>query len=308
MVLIIVAAVVILTLLFSYYTYRICFRVAKYHIADPYARMHGPQFEAVQHLMDKSTDIMEKTQCEYVSITSCDGLSLHARYYHIADGAPVIIAFHGYRSCPLRDCTGGFSLGLKMNYNVLAVDQRSHGQSGGRAISFGVKERYDCLGWTEYIRNRFGTDTPVILYGISMGAATVLMSASLDLPCNVRGIMADCPYSSPSAIIRRVSRTRGYPPALAYPFIWLGALIYGGFILTQCDAVSAVKMTKLPILLIHGGDDRFIPYQMSEEIYQNCADHAKFYIVPSAGHGLSYIIDPPLYEKICKDFFDAVIN
>lgn len=307
MVLFIVAAVVVIVLLLSRYTYKICFHVAKNHFEDPYQKVDDPQFRAVQHLMNKNTGIMERTECEDVYIQSHDDLTLHGRFYDVDKDAPVIIVFHGYRSPTLRDCAGGFSLGLKLGYNVLAVDQRAHGTSSGRVISFGIKERYDCLKWIDYVRQRLGDDTPIILCGISMGAATILMSASLQLPKNVRGIMADCPYSSPSAIIRKVCKDVGYPPTLAYPFLWLGALIYGGFRLDSCDAVSAVKNTDIPILLIHGGDDRFVPCEMSRLIYENCADHAQLHIFPDAGHGLSYIIDHQRYEEICLKFLKDVI-
>lgn len=304
---IIAAAVIIVVLIICRITFKICFHSAKNRNEDPYMVVDDPQFQSVKHLMDKSTRIMESTQCEDVYTKSHDGLTLHARYYDVAEGAPVIIVFHGYRSMALRDSAGGFALGLKMGYNVLAVDQRAHGTSGGRVISFGIRERYDCLQWISYIRQRFGNDTPVILCGISMGAATVLMSASLELPENVRGIMADCPYSSPSAIIRKVCKDIKFPPVLAYPFLWLGALIYGGFRLGSCDAASAVQKSNIPILLIHGGDDRFVPCQMSKKIYENCADHAQLYIIPDAGHGLSYIIDPTAYEQACLKFLNEII-
>ncbi|MBQ8768080.1 MAG: alpha/beta hydrolase [Oscillospiraceae bacterium] len=304
---IICGAVLIVILLLSRYTYKICFHVAKDHFEDPYEQVNRPQFQAVQHLMDRSTRIMEQTQCEDVYISSYDGLTLHGRFYDVVKDAPVIIVFHGYRSPTLRDCAGGFALGLKLGYNVLAVDQRAHGTSGGRVISFGIRERYDCLKWIEYVRRRLGAETPIILSGISMGAATVLMSASLQLPKNVRGIMADCAYSSPSAIIRKVCKDVGYPPPLAYPFLWLGAFVFGGFILNSCDAVSAVKNTNIPILLIHGGDDRFVPCEMSKQIYENCADHAQLHIFQDAGHGLSYITDHVRYEEICLKFLQQVI-
>lgn len=308
MIWIIIGILLIAILLVSRITYKICFHVAKDHFEDPYEKVNAPQFKAVQHLMDKSTGIMESTACEDVYIPSHDGLKLRGRFYRVADNAPVIIVFHGYRSATLRDAAGGFSLGLKMGYNVLAVDQRAHGSSGGRVISFGIRERYDCLKWIEYVQQRFSKDTPIILCGISMGAATILMSASLDLPDNVRGIMADCPYSSPSAIIRKVCKDLHFPPALAYPFLWLGAFLFGGFRLNGCDAVSAVKNTNIPILLIHGDDDRFVPCRMSREIYENCADHAQLHIFPNAGHGLSYITDHERYEKICIDFFRTILS
>ena len=87
----------------------------------------------------------------------------------------------------------------------------------------------------------------------------------------------------------------------------MGALIYGGFRLNSCDAVSAVKKTDIPIVLIHGGDDRFVPRDMSKQIYENCADHAQLHIFPNAGHGLSYIVDPVRYEEICLKFLKEVI-
>ena len=299
-------AVVCIVLFISLYTYRICFHVAKNHFEDPYEAVNQPQFIAVQKLMDHSTQIMESTQCEDISVRSQDGLSLHGRYYDIKQGAPLIIVFHGYRSPTVRDCAGAFALGLKLGYNVLAVDQRAHGKSGGQIISFGICERYDCLTWIQYANSRFGSNIPIVLSGISMGAATVLMASALDLPKNVRGIMADCPYSSPSAIIQKVCRDIGYPPALAYPFVWLGALIFGHFILTQTDAVSAVKSAKVPILLIHGEDDRFVPCEMSRQIFENRPDIVQLHTFPDAGHGLSYIIDHQRYEQICADFLSAV--
>jgi fermentation-respiration switch protein FrsA (DUF1100 family) len=304
---IIVAALLVFVLVVSLYTYKICFHMAKDHFEDPYEQVNDPQFRAVQHLMDKSTRILEQTQCEDVYIDAHDGLKLHGRFYAVETGAPVIIVFHGYRSPALRDCAGGFALGLKLGYNVIAIDQRAHGTSEGQVISFGIRERYDCLKWIEYAKKRLGEDVPIILSGISMGAATVLMSASLNLPKNVRGIMADCPYSSPAAIIRKVCKDVGYPPALAYPFLWIGALIFGGFRLGSCDAITAVKNTNIPILLIHGEEDHFVPCQMSKDIFANCSENAQLHIFPNAGHGLSYILDHVRYEEICLKFLKDVI-
>ncbi len=288
------------------YTYRICFHSPKKRDLDPYSPVTGPQHKAVEALMHKSTRIMEETACETVTVTARDGLRLSGRYYQVNPGAPVMLAFHGYLSQALRDCSGAFALGLKLNFNVLAVDQRSHGLSDGRTISFGIKERHDVVAWVQYINGRFGTDTPIVLNGLSMGAATVLMAADLDLPENVCCIMADCPYSSPGAIIRKVAADVGYPEKLAYPFLKLGARLFGGFALEEAAAVTSVKNAKVPILLIHGEDDRFVPCDMSREIYANCQENAQLHTFPEAGHGLSYIVDYQRYEKICIDFLNTI--
>ena len=303
--LIIAAVILILILSGCVYTYILCFHVPRKHYEDPYQRVNTPQFRSVQHLMDQGTRILESTDCEDVTIMSYDGLKLHGRYYAVQDGAPVIIAFHGYRSAALRDCAIGFSLGLKYGYNVLAVDQRAHGKSEGHVITFGIKERYDCRSWVAYITERFGADRPILLSGISMGAATVLMAADLDLPENVKGIIADCAYSSPSDIICKVCHDIGYPVKLTYPFVRLGARIFGSFDLEAASAVRSVGNTNLPILLIHGEKDLFVPCEMSQKINAN-ASNARLYTFPDAGHGLSYLTDPSRYEQICLEFMKDI--
>ena len=303
--LIIAALILLLILSGCVYTYVICFHVPRKHYENPYQRVNTPQFRSVQHLMDQGTQILESTDCEDVTITSYDGLKLHGRYYAVQDGAPVIIAFHGYRSAALRDCAIGFSLGLKYGYNVLAVDQRAHGKSEGRVITFGIKERYDCRSWVAYISERFGADRPILLSGVSMGAATVLMAADLALPKNVKGIIADSAYSSPANIIRKVCRDIGYPVKLTYPFVRLGARIFGFFDLEAASAVRSVENTNLPILLIHGEKDLFVPCEMSQMIHENAAN-SRLYTFPDAGHGLSYLTDPSRYEQICLEFMKDI--
>ena len=293
---------VVAVLLISLYTYFECFHSPARRDDDPFAPMNGAQYEDVQDNICAITRIMSTTACEDVTIRSHDGLALSGRYYHTEDGAPVQILFHGYRSMAFRDCAGGFVLAKKMGFNVLAVDQRAHCRSGGRVITFGICERYDCLSWAKYTANRFGDNTPIVLSGLSMGAATVLMASELDLPSNVVAIMADCPYSSPVAIIRKVCIDRGIPDKLAYPFICLGARLFGGFSLGSASAEMAVSHAKQPILLIHGDDDKFVPCEMSLRIFENCVSAAQLHTFPYAGHGLCYMTDPLRYERIVTGF------
>ena len=299
---IIAAASAIMVVLFAYYCYRICFRAPKYRHESIYDVPNGPQYETLGQKMVEISLIMESANCEWISIRADDGTKLHGRYYEYYPGAPLILAFHGYRSMALRDDAGAFALSQKLGFNIIAVDQRGHGRSDGRSITFGIRERWDCLSWIHYANRRFGSDRPIVLCGISMGAATVLMASDLDLPQNILGIMADCPYASPAGIICKVAKDRGYPPKLAYPLIWLGAKLFAGLNVKESSAAESVKHAKIPILLIHGEDDRFVPCDMSREIYQNCRSEAQLCTFPDAGHGLCYILDPRRYEKICVDF------
>lgn len=149
---------------------------------------------------------MDELTFESVFITSFDGVKLYARYYHVRDGAPLQIQFHGYRGSALLDFCGGNKLAREIGHNTLVVDQRAHGKSGGNTITFGINERYDCLSCINYAVERSGKETPIFLSGVSMDAATVLMASELNLPDNVIGIIADSPYSSPEEIIRKVCR------------------------------------------------------------------------------------------------------
>lgn len=285
---------------------RFCYRMAFYSLnereQDLYVIPPGKQYEAVADQILELIYEVDQLSYELVSITARDGLHLVGRYYHFKDGAPVQILFHGYRSNGRREFSGNNRIAMNLGFNVIVVDERAHGKSGGHTITFGIKERFDCLAWAEYAAERFGPDVPIVLAGVSMGAATVLMASSLPLPSNVAAIIADCPYSSPGEIIRKVSGDVKLPPVLSYPFVVIGALLFGKFKLWETSAVEAVKHTRIPILLIHGDDDRFVPCEMSEKIYAACVGASELIIFPGAGHALSYFTDTALYEKTVEDF------
>lgn len=250
---------------------------------------------------------LQNKPCEFVTIQSRDRLTLSGRYYHVQDGAPLAIGFHGYRSCWLVDFCGGADIAFQMGHNLLLVDERAHGKSQGRSITFGIKERQDLLCWVDYALNRFGPDTKILLYGVSMGAATVLMASGLALPKNVKGIIADCPYSSPLDIILEVGKQTGYPIKLIRPFVIWGAKIFGGFDVMEISAEEEVRNSRIPILLIHGADDNFVPAEMSEEIAKANPEKVTRYTFPGADHALSYMVDTPRYRKLVTEFVQHVL-
>ncbi len=269
---------------------------------DVYILPKGEQY--LQHVgaLKQFIDALRELPFEPVTIEATDGKLLYGRYYHVRWGAPVQIQFHGYRGSAYRDLCGGAQLALKMGHNVLLVDQRAHGKSAGRTITFGVKERLDCQSWCRYARRRFGPRTPLILMGVSMGAATVLMASELPLPRSVKAIIADCPYSSPKEIIGKVAMGMGMPGRPSTAACALGARLYGGFRLDSASPVEAVKKAKIPILLLHGEDDRFVPCRMSRVIFDACASEKRLETFPGAAHGMCYLSDPKRYEAVIADF------
>jgi len=297
----------LLCLAITFFCYRIAFLSPDKTQDNIYNIPSGQQYQQQREVMRAMIRDMAAVPCQKVTITSRAGMRLSARYYHHDNGAPLAICFHGYRSTSIRDFCGGARLAMEQGHNVLLVDQRAHGESDGHTITFGIRERQDCLDWVRWGVERFGRDIPILLYGISMGGATVLMAADVGLPDNVRGIIADSPYSSPCEIIRKVCGDMKYPPALAMPFIRAAARLFGGFSLTEHTAVEAVKNTSIPIMIIHGEDDRFVPCSMSADI-QAANPAIRRYTFPEAGHGISYMKDTPRYHSLVKDFCTEVLQ
>lgn len=289
----------------AYYAYRVAFFSSK-NGRDKIPTVDGPQYDAHREEIARIFSQLYERPCEYVTVTSHDGLRLSGRYYHVKDGAPLAICFHGYRSSPLTDFCGGSELCFQMEQNVLLVDQRAHGKSQGRTITFGIKERQDLLSWVDFALERFGPDIRILLYGISMGGATVLMASELELPENVKAIVADCPYASAMDIILHVGKQMPIPNWLIKPFVILGARIFGGFDIRETDAVQAVKNANIPILIIHGEADGFVPCEMS-----NIAAHNPEMVtrctIPGADHGISYLVDKDRYCQVVRRFMDRVL-
>lgn len=271
--------------------------------ADEISLPQGKIYEPYWESMEKWARAVRAMPFEEMSITSFDGLTLRGRFYEYAPGAPIELMFHGYRGSSERDMPGGVQRCFKLGRSALIVDQRSGGRSDGRTITFGIKEHRDCLAWVDFVVEHFGKDVKIILTGISMGASTVLMAAGKPLPSNVIGVLADCGYSTPKAIIQKVIGEMRLPVKLAYPFVKLAARLYGGFALDSYSPLEAMKTCRVPVFFIHGENDRFVPCDMSRKMYEACTSRKTLVTVPGAGHGLSCLIAPELYYNSLREFF-----
>ncbi|MBE6037122.1 MAG: alpha/beta hydrolase [Clostridiales bacterium] len=299
------AILVLLVLLIAYLCYRMAFYAPRKEPKhkEEYPIPEGECYEPFREQMVAWMKEARALPCEELEITSFDGLKLHGKYYECDPKAPIELMFHGYRGTAERDLCGGVQRTFSLGRNVLVVDQRTSGKSEGHVITFGVKESKDCLAWVDFMIGHFGPDCKIILCGISMGAATVLMAAGNPLPKNVIGVIADCGYSSAKAIICKVIREdMKLPPFLAYPFVKLGARLFGGFNLEELPPVEAVAKCRVPVLFIHGEADGFVPCSMSRENYAACKAPKKLLTVPGADHGLSYLLDPAAYRRAITEF------
>lgn len=247
---------------------------------------------------------------ENIFLPSYDGLRLHGRLLQQPGAKGTILLFHGYRSSWVIDFSIVLPYYFTLGYNLLAVDERAHSESEGTYITFGVRERHDVATWAAYAAMHFGPAHPLILDGLSMGAATVLLASDLELPPSVRGIIADCGFSSPYEIMKSVFRAhcRWLPagPLLALTDVF--TRLFAGFSLKGASTLDAVAKTKLPILFIHGTGDTFVPCSMTQAAYDACAAPKQLVLVPDAGHGCSYLVDRPRVQAELAAFLSKYVS
>ena len=255
-----------------------------------------------QQMMQEGEAWLNAQAMETVQIESHDGLKLSGHFLNIGSRKTIIL-FHGYRSRAFRDfsCVGDYYKGL--GFNLLFVDQRAHGGSEGQFITFGVKERLDCVRWAEYVDRRIGGE--IILDGLSMGATTVLMAAGEKLPESVKGIIADCGFTSPKEIMLKVMeedlRIRCRP---LFRLVALMVKLRARFDVGEYSTIEAMKKSRLPILFIHGTDDKFVPCEMTKTAYEACTSEKSLVLIEGAGHGTSYLKEPETCKAALNDFLE----
>lgn len=243
-----------------------------------------------------------------IYLNSLDDLKLHGFWVPADDPKGTILLAHGYRSTPLIDFGFIFEFYHSREFNLLIPHQRSHGESQGRFITFGVKESEDMIGWLRLHNQIFGA-YPLLLSGISMGASTVLYLANRVLPNNVKGIIADCGFTSPKEIIEEVYKGVIRLPAM--PTLWAVEFftrVFAGFSLTEKDSRKTLANSRYPILLIHGKDDGFVPCRMSQDGFNACSGVKDILLVDGAEHGLSFVVDSDKYTKAVDAFIDTNIG
>lgn len=247
---------------------------------------------------------LQNTENELIEIESYDGTKLVGHWFPNPNEKRIIIAMHGWRSSWARDFSLIADFWMKNGCSVLFAEQRGQGESGGDYMGFGLMERFDAAEWAKWANREKSETRPIYLAGLSMGASTVLMSANLGLPNNVRGIMADCGYTSPHAIWKHVVENN----------LHLSYGILGRIADDMCrkkirigtkdfSTVDAMLETEIPVLFFHGSDDHFVPVEMTYENYKACVSEKRLLIVPGAEHGMSYYADREGYEKIVQEFW-----
>lgn len=244
---------------------------------------------------------------ETVTATSFDGLRL------VADWLPAegtsrgrILLFHGYHG-GVEDFSASLRYYHDQGYDLLVPDQRSHNRSEGKFIGYGVLERRDCKTWAEEADRRWG-EAPTFLAGVSMGATTVLMAAGENLPKDVRGIIADCGFTSPKEIVIHVLHRSFHLPGAPFYTVVNGLFhLLAGYGLDECSTVDVMARDCLPVLFVHGEADDFVPPEMTRRNYDACRAEKRLLMVPGAEHCRGYLEDMPGYQRELNGFLTRYV-
>ncbi len=257
-------------------------------------------------ILKESRDWFDTQVFEEISIRSRDGLTLKGSLLPAeGDAEGVILLLHGYHSSCRRDLSVQSMLLHRAGYHLLLATQRSHKKSEGKYICFGAKERLDVTPWCAAAISRFGSDLPLYLFGLSMGASTVLMSASTDLPPQVRGIVGDCGFSSPFDIIRyNLWRKHRLPPLPTIHFMNFWSRLLAGFDFSEISCEEALRKGSISALILHGEEDPLVPIEMSRALAKKLPDKVELVTFPDACHGQSVYYDAEGYESAVLSFFE----
>lgn len=263
------------------------------------------KWEEYKKIIHPKREWLMEHPMENVSIKARDGITLQGYFFSAEkESDTVAIALHGYTSDGLSNCSSIGSFFVKEGYDCLLVDSRGHGKSEGDYIGFGILDRFDCLSWINYINERFGGKKKIILYGISMGAATVLMTAGFpQIPENVSAVISDCAFTTPYEVFAHILK-RDYK-MLPFPVMNINNAMCrrkAGYGFKDYSTITAVENTKCPVLFFHGSDDNFVPVWMTEKNYEHCNSPKDVLYIKNAGHGASYFENTQAYEEKMREF------
>ena len=243
----------------------------------------------------------------YITTSNNGKLKLHANEIINQKNTDIwSIVIHGYCSQG-KDMTYYAKQYYNKGYNVLILDLRGHGKSEGDYIGMGWHDRLDIIDWTNYLINK-NPNSKIILHGISMGAATVMMATGENLPNNIKIAIEDCGYSSIWEEFKMQLKVLFNLPE--FPVLNAASAvckIRAGYMLEEGSAVEQVRKSKTPTLFIHGDLDRFVPFEMLDEVYQAASCEKEKLVIKGAAHAEASGGNPKLYWQTVDEFIEKYI-
>ncbi|SCM78912.1 conserved hypothetical protein [uncultured Sporomusa sp.] len=252
----------------------------------------------------------QESKWEDITIVSRFGYPLSATYIPNPQTTDKTLIFlHGFSE---SRAVGLNYLDIYLNYgfNLLLIDLRAHGESGGNSVTWGNYEKYDLDQWVDWVGNRFPQGM-IGVHGISMGAATALMHAELnEANKRVAFYIADSPYSDFETLLALQMERRlnlpGKVTKLLLPYANIAAYFDARFTFRQASPIRSVRNITTPVLYIHGEADKLVPASMSLELYHATKGPRQIYLFANAGHVTAIFNDRYQYGGIVRKFVQTI--
>ena len=248
-----------------------------------------------------------QTGHERLFITANDGLTLSAYFFRGGD-RKIAVLCHGYNGYP-TDLWRQLSHFRSQGYSVLLPIARGHGESKWQYIGMGWKERFDLIAWCNELGRRY-PDARLLLFGHSMGAATVMMAiGEKSLPTNVACAVEDCGYTSVYEEFAVQLRQQYHLPV--FPLLSIAERIARrrmGYGFHEASSLEQIKKSRTPTLFIHGDADDFVPTSMVYPLYEAASSEKELLIVKGAAHVESVTVDPALYFGTIDSFAERYMD
>ncbi len=244
---------------------------------------------------------------EEVAIQSQDVLRLAADFYPSDSGSHLyLLAVHGYTG-RRSNMVSYAPMYAQRGFHVLTPDMRSHGDSEGNYIGMGWLDRKDMLLWIDWIVRR-DPQARIVLHGVSMGGATVMMTAGESLPAQVAAAVEDCGYTSVWDEFADELKYLFHLPK--FPVLHTASVIArfrAGYSFREASSLNQIRKTEIPVMFIHGSEDNFVRADMVYPLYEACPTKKAIYVAQGAGHGQAFFIDPEEYERQVFDFLGGIL-
>lgn len=197
----------------------------------------------------------------------------------------------------------------QMGYNVLVPDLRGQGDSQGNVVGFGWLDRLDDLKWVNKIIAENGSHSQIVMFGISMGASSVVMASGENVPAQVKAMVVDSPFTTADAEISHQAKALyGLPRWPLVPVTSLVTKLRAGYSFKEADGLKAVRRNKTPIFFIAGLKDTFVPYKMSKQLYHATKAPKAIWFVPKAKHVMAFSKQPQVYPLRVQQFLAKYVH
>lgn len=273
---------------------------------DFYKKLSRRKCTELSKKIKSDSEIFEKTDGKDVAILGMEDVHLAGRLYLCESGENKysVILCHGAKSSGKLDFGAAFKMYREMNYNILVADLRAHGRSEGKYCSMGILESYDVVAWCKWLEMCFGTESDIIVHGVSTGAfAAVAAAANPEMPQNIKCVIADSVYPLiRTFVFKDVKRSFAF---LAKPVLFFMNVFYKnhvGFDMRDFSLFSVAKAVKIPTLFIHSENDYDASFSEAANIAKRVLVKSRFIKIKKAPHGTCFEKDETTCAEAIKKF------